>query len=696
MSLAGGRANGRCRWRTGLMLGLLYLAQSLAFAADGEGAAPAAAAQRSGINLGYMDPAVPATVDLFRHGNGHWLDSTEIPADRAVYGIDAITQDRTEMQLRALVEDLLQRPDLAADSEEGMIAAMFRDFMDEARCDRLGVTPLAPLFARINGMRRRDELGALFGELGMLGVALPIDLGVYQDERDATRYLVHVSQSGLSLPDRDYYLDRREARFRSVRKAFVGYAEAQLRRIGDPAPRRAAREILAFETRLARAQWDRVANRDPVRTYNPRQAAQLRALMPHLRWDAWFAALGLPADPGTVIVGQPGYAGSLDRILQSTPLPVLKSWLKWQLLRTYAPLLDSATANRHFAFESGVLRGVPEQKPRWKRGLGVVEGTLGQAMGRLYVARYFPPQAKAHIQQLVANLIAAYGASIDHLDWLEAPTREAAHAKLAQIRAKLGYPDRWRDYSGLRLVPGHLLDNVQRAQRFEARRELAHLGQPVDREEWDMTPQTVNAYYNPTLNEIVFPAAQLQAPYFDVAVDDAANYGNIGFVIGHELSHAFDDEGSQFDGAGNLRDWWTAADHEHFHARTALLVQQYAAVTPVPGIHLNGELTLGENIADNAGLTIAWKAYQASLDGREPAVIDGMSGAQRFFVSYAQSWMAKQREADLVARLKADPHAPAAVRTNLAVRNQDAFHAAFATQAGDPMWLAPERRVHLW
>lgn len=652
--------------------------------------------QRSGIDLALMDPAVSPRVDLFRHANGRWLATTPIPADRAGYGIDAIVQDRTELQLRELVEQLARRQDLAPDSSGAKIAGLYSDFMDASRCDQLGTRPLKPLFDHIDTVHDRDGLATLFGELSLLGIDLPLEIGVSQDERDTTRYLVHVAQGGLSMPDRDYYLDHKDARFRRMRADFVHYAEAQFRRIHEVEPGRAARDVLVFETRLAKAQWDRVANRDPLKTYNPRTLAELRTATPHLRWDRWLATLGLPADPGTVIVAQPSYQLALDRILQTTPLPVLKSWLRWQVLRSYAELLDRETAQRHFSFESGVLRGVPEQEPRWKRGLAVVESAMGDGLGQYYVERHFPPAAKARIELLVAHLIAAYGESIDHLDWLGEESRQAAHDKLAHIRAKLGYPDHWRDYSQLLLPRGDLVGSVQAAQRFESHRQLDRLGHPVDRDEWDMTPQTVNAYYNPTLNEIVFPAAQLQSPYFDPEADDAANYGDIGFIIGHELSHAFDDEGSQFDAAGNLRDWWTPADHAAFRSRTQTLVAQYGAVSPIAGTHVNGELTLGENIADNAGLTIAWKAYLASLQGREPALIDGMSAGQRFFVSYAQSWMGKQREADVVKQLKSDPHAPFEVRTNLAVRNQDGFHAAFGTAPGDPMWLAPEARVRLW
>ena len=655
-----------------------------------------AAAARSGVNVTFMDPQVSPRADLFRHANGTWLHDTPIPSDRSRFGIDQITQDRTELQLRQLVEDLDRQPEAAADPDKARIALLYRDFMDEARVDAAGLQPLQPLLATIDAVHQRTQLGTLMGQLSQAGVNLPFDVMVAQDEQHADTYRVHIAQSTLSLPDRDYYLDHHDPRFKRIRESFLRYAEQQMHALGDARAAQDARSVLDFETRLSKIQWTRVDNRDPQKIYNPRSLDELKRSAPHLAWSDWFVAIGLPLDPGTLVIGQPSYVHAVDHLLQVTPLPVVKTWLRWQVLRAYAPYLDARMAQRHFDFESGSLLGTPEQRPRWKRGLSVVEEAMGDALGRLYVERYFPPSAKAHIQNVVDHLIAAYADSIDHLEWLDPETRAEAKAKLAKIHPKLGYPEHWRDYTGLTLVPGDLLGNVQRARQFEARRNTAKFGHPVDRDEWDMTPQTVNAYYNPSLNEIVFPAAQLQAPYFDAEADDAANYGDIGFVIGHELSHAFDDEGSQFDGDGNLRDWWTPADHARFAERTRALVAQYDAVVPVPGLHVNGALTLGENIADNAGLTIAWKAYLASLQGRAPPVVDGLSAAQRFYISYAQSWMGKAREAELVRDLKSDPHAPVEVRTNLAVRNQDAFHLAFGTRAGDPLWLAPTARVHLW
>ncbi len=666
-------------------------------ATPAQASTPAQAATPAiGISVDWIDQTVSPRQDLFDYANGHWLKTHPIPADRAVYGIDALTQENTEAQLRTLVEQLAADPALDPGSEEGKVAMLYRDFMDVAAADQRGVAPVQRMLTSIAGLHDRRQLARLFADLGMAGVIVPIGYGTAQDERDSSRYLVHVGQSGLSLPDRDYYLDRKDARFAKVRSAYVSYMAGLLRRAGQPDAVRAARQVMAFETAIARLQWTKVENRDPVKTYNARNLTQLQALMPHLDWVALFTGEGLPADPGTVVVGQPGFLQGLDRLLTSTPLPVLRNALRVQVMRAAAPFLDQDLAARSVAFESGVLRGIPEERPRWKRALALVEQSMGEALGKRYVAAHFPATARLAIQDLVDHLVLAYRDSIQQLDWLEPATRAAALDKLTHIRAKLGYPDQWRDYRALQLVPGDLFGNVQRARAFETLRENHRLREPVDRMEWDMTPQTVNAYYNPTQNEIVFPAAQLQAPYFDAQADAASNYGNIGFVIGHELSHAFDDEGSQFDAQGNLRDWWTAADHARFSQRTAAMVAQYGALDGVPGIKVNGALTLGENIADNVGLTIAWRAYQASLAGHEAPVIGGLTGAQRFFIAYAQSWMGKEREEERVKHLKSDPHAPLDLRTNQTVRNQDAFHAAFGTQPGDQEWLAPADRVRLW
>jgi len=681
--------------RKSFMLNLM-LSLAFAFTASGVLADDNGGGGKIGIQLDYMDPSVSPRINLFKYANGRWLKDTPIPADRAMFGIDALTQEKTELQLKVLVERLAQRNDLAAGTDEAKIALLYKNFMDEAAIERAGLKPILHLIEPIDALTSHHQLAQLFAKLSRSGVTIPFDFGVMQDEKHADRYSLHLSQSELSLPDREYYLDHKDQRFRVFRQHYVTYIQGQLQRLGVKHPQDAARQILSLETEIAKIQWDRVQNRDPQKTYNPRSLQALKKMAPHLAWDSLLKEESLPPDPGPMIVGQPSYLIRLDRLIQNTPLSVWKTWLRWQVLRAYAPMLDQDLAHRQFAFESGELRGVPEQKPRWKRALQLIEATMGEGLGHLYVDAYFMPTSKAKIQHIVDHLIAAYGESIDHLDWLSPETQQAAHKKLNHINAKLGYPNTWREYSALDFIDGNVPENFARAMAFESARNNAKLGRTVDRDEWMMTPQTVNAYYNPTLNEIVFPAAQLQAPYFDEQADDAANFGNIGFIIGHELSHAFDDQGAQFDEIGNLRDWWTEKDHAAFRKKTAAIVAQYNVAEPLPKVFVNGELTLGENIADNAGLTIAWKAYNASLNGKPSPVINGMTGAQRFFISYAQSWMGKLREADLLRLLKTDPHAPMDVRTNWAVRNQDAFHEAFGTQPGDPLWLAPDQRVRLW
>jgi predicted metalloendopeptidase len=457
-----------------------------------------------------------------------------------------------------------------------------------------------------------------------------------------------------------------------------------------------AERILALETRLARAQWTRVENRDPVKRYNPYEVAKLPTLAPGFDWPRYFVAAEMQGSVDRVIVNQPSYLNAFAKALDEVPLEDWKAYLRWRMLGAYAPFLSAPLVDESFAFHGTTVSGTPKNRPDWQRALLVVEGNIGEAMGKLYVARYFTPDRKARMDALVANLLAAYRTSIDGLEWMGPDTKKAALAKLAAFTPHIGYPVRWRDYSSVVVKPGDLVGNIMRAERFEYERNLAKLGKPVDREEWLMTPQTVNAYYYPPMNEIVFPAAILQPPFFDAAADEAYNYGAIGAVIGHEISHGFDDRGSQYDGQGNLREWWTPEDRARFRERTAKLVAQYGAYSPLPGYHLNGELTLGENIADNAGLAIAWKAYRISLGGKEPPLLDGLTGAQRFYYGWAHVWAEKRRDEEKIRLLKIDPHSPGPFRADGAASNQEPFYAAFGVKEGDGMYLPPERRVTIW
>ncbi|WP_428421399.1 M13 family metallopeptidase [Methylibium sp.] len=646
----------------------------------------------SGLDLRHFDPAVRPQDDLFRHVNGRWLERTQIPSDRASTGAFVQIHDRIQDQLLRLIEAAAS----GGDPEARQIADLYASFMDEATIEARGLAPLRAALDAVDGLVERAQLSAWLADAHRSGVGAPLTLSIGQDDRDSTRYVPFVSQGGLGLPDRDYYLKADDARFAEVRMRYVAHMAAMLALAGDAEADAAAHAVLALETELARAQWTRVDNRDPVKTYNRCDVAALRALAPAIDWDVFAARTGLAGKAEWLVVGQPSYLGGLSALLASAPLAAWKAYAKLRVLNAYAPFLGRAFADAHFAFAGTVLRGTPENLARWKRGVALVEGCLGEGLGRLYVAQHFPPDHKARMEALVAQLIEAYRHSIDSLEWMGPATRAQAQAKLARLTTKIGYPARWRDHGALEIRRDDLVGNVRRAREFERARQLAKLGRPIDRDEWGMTPQTVNAYYHPSMNEIVFPASILQPPFFDAAADDAVNYGAIGAVIGHEISHGFDDVGSQYDSEGNLRDWWTAEDRARFAAKTGVLVAQYGAYEPLPGYPVDGALSLGENIADNSGLAIAFKAYQRSLGGEAAPVIDGLTGEQRFFYGFAQVWRGKQREAALIEQIKAGPHAPSEFRANGTARNHPGFYVSFGVQPGDAMYLAPEARVSIW
>ncbi|ROH93794.1 M13 family peptidase [Stagnimonas aquatica] len=653
-------------------------------------ATPAAAALGSGVIEANLDRSVRPQDDLFRYINGAWLKANEIPADKTSYGIDGLLDDRNQDWLKALVEQASASG--APGSEARKIGDLYAAYLDEAKLNALGAKPLFPLLTRIDGVDSRKALPALYAELDLLGIDTPVAPYVHPDARDVSRYSLDLYQSGLGLPDRDFYLDGGE-RFVKLRAAYLAYMTQLFKLTGEKNAAGKAKDVLTFETALAKLHWSKVENRDPVKTYNPRTLKALAKEAPGYDWSAWVAGLGLKTD--AVVVSQPSYLQGYAKLAAKTPLATLKAHAKLHAIATSAPYLSQDFYDAHFALRKA-LSGVQQPQPRWKRGLDVVEDGLGEALGKLYVAEHFPEASKQKVQALVGNLLKAYAQKVDTLEWMSPETKAQAKDKLAKFTVKVGYPDKWRDYSGLEIVAGDLLGNIQRSRRFEARYNLDKLGQPVDRSEWQMTPQTINAYYDPQQNEIVFPAAILQAPYFDASADDAVNYGAIGAVIGHEISHGFDDEGSQFDGDGNLRDWWTKEDRERFEARAKQLAQQFDGYEPVPGLHVNGELTLGENIADLAGIIIAYRAWEISLNGQPAPVIDGHTGAERFFAGYAQSWMTKVREETQVTRLKSDPHSPPDLRVNGVVVNVPAFHQTYGTKPGDGLYKAPEARVAIW
>jgi predicted metalloendopeptidase len=498
------------------------------------------------------------------------------------------------------------------------------------------------------------------------------------------------------MPDRDYYLKKDDKRMAETLVKYEQHVAKILSLAGDKNAEAKAKAIVAFETELAQAQWTKVELRDPNKSYNKVDVAKLSELTPGYDWKAALAAAGIGNKVDYVIVGQPSYLTGLNQILARTDLETVKSYFQWQLLREYAPYLSKAFVDENFAFYGTTLNGVKENRPRWKIGVSTVEGAIGEGLGRQYVAKYFPPERKARMEELVKNVLAAYRESIDNLDWMSPETKKEAQAKLATFRPKIGYPNKWRDYSKLTIRADDLVGNVMRASTFAHNRNVSKLGQPIDREEWGMTPQTINAYYNSRMNEIVFPAAILQPPFFNAQADDAVNYGAIGAVIGHEIGHGFDDKGSQSDGSGNLRNWWTAEDGAKFKTKTDMLVAQYNAFEPVPGYHVNGELTLGENIGDNSGLAIAYKAYKISLHGKEAPVIDNLTGDQRFYMGFGQVWRSKMRDEAQIVQVKTDPHSPGQYRANGTLRNQAAFYEAFGVKEGDKMYLAPKDRVTIW
>jgi predicted metalloendopeptidase len=670
--------------------------------AEGSGAAKASATAAksapvlsAGIAMEYVEPSVRAQDDFYDHVNGKWMKATEIPADKSSWGSFQKLRDDTLPQLRGIIEKAAASH-AAAGTDDQRIGDFFASYMDEAKLEQLGLAPLNAELAKIAAIKDKAELPALFAHMSRLGVNTPYDFGIHQDAKDSTKYVADLAQAGLGMPDRDYYLKLDDAKLSDARAKYLAHVEKTLAMAGDQNAAADAKAILALETEIARAQWTKVENRDPVKTYNKVDIAKLADVAPGWDFKPWLEGVGIAGKTSYVIVSQPSYLKGFADIAAKTPLETWKAYLQMHLIDSYANYLSKAYVDEHFAFYGTTLSGVKEMEPRWKRGVGSVERAMGESLGKLYVAQHFPPERKARMEELVKNLLAAYKESINKLDWMSPATRKEAQAKLAKFTPKIGYPNKWKDYSQLVVAKDDLVGNVMRSRNVEHNREVNKLGRPIDRDEWGMTPQTINAYYNPELNEIVFPAAILQPPFFDAGADDAVNYGGIGAVIGHEISHGFDDQGAQYDGNGNLRDWWTAADHKNFAAKTKMLVEQYNAFEPIPGYHVNGALTLGENIADNSGLAIAYKAYKISLKGKKAPVINGLSGDQRFYMGWAQVWRTKMREQQQIVQVKVDPHSPGQFRANGTLKNQPGFYEAFGIKPGDKMYVAPKDRVIIW
>ncbi len=673
---------------------LAAVALSVAGAALGARAARAQAPGHAlGVDTTNFDRSVRPQDDFFRFVNGGWLKRTEIPADRSSWGAFLELRERSAVALHGILDNAARTP-AAPGTNERKIGDFYASYMDSARVESLGLTPLQPEFRAIAAVTTAAQLPAAFAHFARLGVAGPAGVFVGQDARKSDAYIVSISQSGLGLPDRDYYL-RADPKLVAARTAYGAYITRLLTLAKQPDAEGAAARIVALETAIAGRQWDRARNRDRNATYNRMTVAQLAELVPSYGWRQYFAAAGLDAAT-EVVVRQPDYLRALDPILSSTPASTWREYLTFKLLDSYADELPAAFQQARFEFRGRTLSGQQAMGPRWKRAVQEVEGAMGDAVGQLYVRQYFAATAKARMDSLVHNLREAYRVGIDSLPWMSPATKAEAQQKLAHFTVKIAYPDRWREYAALEVRRDDLLGNAMRANAFEYADNTGHLGKPVERWRWGMTPQTVNAYYNSTNNEIVFPAAILQPPFFNVDADDAVNYGAIGAVIGHEIGHGFDDQGRKSDGAGNLRDWWTPADAQAYEARTAKLAAQYEAITPIDSIHINGRLTLGENIGDVSGLAAAYRAYHVSLHGRPAPVIGGYTGDQRFFLGFAQIWRTKFRDDALRQQLLTDPHSPGQVRALVPLVNNDAFETAFNVKPGDKMYRAPEDRVKIW
>jgi putative endopeptidase len=633
--------------------------------------------------------------DFYQYVNGNWIRSNPIPPEYSRWGAFPKLRDDNLEKLRQILEGLDQS-NAALDADSRKIRDLYKTAMEEGRLERQGAKPLAATLDRIAKIGSTDELLVLLGQLHTGGVPAIFSFAVAQDERHSDQYAAHLRQGGLGLPERGYYLGGTDDS-KKIKGEYREHVAKMLVLLGDSAEAASAGAdaVLAIETKLAESSRTPVQLRDREAQYNKKTLAELALLTPNLNWERYLKSIEV-AGVSDVIVGQPEFFTRVNEMLASVPIEQWRAYLRWHVIHSTAAYLSSPFEKENFRFYSEVLRGVKQQQPRWKRSVMAIDGLMGEALGRLYVQKYFAPDAKRRMDELVKNVLAVYRERIESRDWMSAETKKQALAKLAMFMPKIGYPDKWRDYSGLHIDTESYVQNVMRAEAFATRYRLSRLGKPVDRGEWQMTPPTVNAYYNSTMNEIVFPAGILQPPFFDPTADDAVNYGAIGAVIGHEITHGFDDQGSRSDGAGNLKDWWTPEDRAKFTALADRLVKQYDACIAVDDLHVNGKLTLGENLADLGGISISYAAYQKSLNGKPAPVIDGFTGPQRFFIGFAQIWRGSIRDADQRLQLRTDPHSPAQFRTLVPLSNVKAFYEAFDVKPGDKMYRAAEDRVEVW
>ena len=656
-------------------------------------AKPAVAAKQSGLLLENMNKEIRPGDDFNAYVNGTWMDNNEIPADRASNSVGLIVHEQATTNVKTIIEEAAEG-DFAMGSDEQKVGALYSSYMDMDTRNSLGASPLKDQFAKINALENHEQLAIYFAESNKIGIDQPFALAQYVDFKNPKTYMIYTWQAGLGLPDREYYFTEDE-RSEEIRVAYLAHVEKMLTMAGIENPADAATSVMALETRMANEHMLKEKTRDMVALYNKIPLDELAELMPDFAWDAYLSTAAVDGIDGLVVT-QPDYMRALNDIIKETSIQDWQTYLTWTAVNANASLLNAEMDLQNFEFYSKTLRGIEQPLPHWKRAVANVNGNLGEVVGKVYVARHFPPEAKEHMLELVGNLIKAYEISIKELDWMGDETKIQALDKLHKFTPKIGYPDNWEDYSKLDIQSGDLVGNMQRSNLFVYEKNLARQGGPVDRSEWAMTPQTVNAYYNPPLNEIVFPAAILQPPYFDLGAEDAVNYGSIGAVIGHEIGHGFDDAGSTFDGDGVLRNWWTDEDKAEFEKRTAKLIGQYSEFKPFEDLSVNGEFTLGENIGDLGGLSIALLAYELSLDGKEAPVMDGFTGEQRVFLGYAQGWMGKSRDESLRQQIKTDPHSPRQYRVNGVVRNVPEFYQVFEIAETDALYLAPEDRVKIW
>lgn len=651
------------------------------------------AAQSSGVTIANMDRSVAPQQDFFRFVNGNWLESTEIPADKARWGSFDELRENAEKQVLAIVQQLAER-EHANGSDEQKIADLYKSYLDEELVEVLGINPLRGELAAIDNLRNHQDLTELWGNWQRYRLGTPVVVYVGQDQKQSDQYITGASQSGLGLPDRDYYL-KDDARSVELLQKYQAYIALLWALAGFDNAEQVAANIVALEKQLAAAHWSRVQNRDRNATYNKLSVDELANLAPGFNWRAFLGAADL-GEINELVVRQPSYFTAFAKLQRDTPVKQWQQYLKFHLLRSNANNLSQAFVDASFDFYGKTLNGLQEQRSREKRAVSLVDNNLGFMVGKKYVETYFKPEAKARMDHMIENLRSAFRRSIDELEWMSPVTKKQAQIKLAKFNTKIGYPDKWRDYSCVEIDAGDLIGNLRRSAECEYQRTIGRLGKPVDRSDWGMTPQTVNAYYSSTMNEIVFPAAILQPPFFNVEADDAVNYGAIGGVIGHEFTHGFDDQGRRSDGDGNLRDWWTEQDAAQFQQRAQLMVDQYSAFNPIDDLHLQGALGLGENIADLGGLTVSYKAYQDSLQGNSTSNIDGFSAEQRFFMGWAQVWRIKFRDEALRRQVITGPHSPGMYRVLGTLSNMPEFYQAFDVKPGDAMYRDEKVRVKIW